>query len=234
MRDVFACYLTDGASVSHSFHRSLVALMVHDEMNGKRLLAAGPRCRRTGPGDLANGRNALTRMWLDETEAEWLWMVDSDMGFLPETLDALLAVGTTWQKDGMGAVGALCFSWRADEPDGMGGFRAKATPTIFFWKDEGFQLALDYPRNTVIPVDGTGAACLLVHRSVAEKVREICGDDWWTPVRYPHGEREFLGEDLSFCYRVRSVNRAIFVDTRIKTTHAKMAWIGEEQFNVSD
>ena len=220
-RDVFGCYLTDGESVSHSFMRSVVSLLAADD----HLIDGGLRCRRTGPGDIANGRNELTAMWLDQTEAPWMWMIDTDMGFPPDTLSALIASANTVNA---GAMGALCFSWRADVPDGYGGFVAKATPTMFDWDGQGFRVSCTYPRNEAVLTSATGAACLLIHRSTAETIRREYGPEWWNPVRYPDGR--FLGEDLSFCWRMRMLGIPLFVDTGIRTTHAKTAWIGEGDF----
>lgn len=221
LRDVFGCYLTSGTDVSHSFMKSVQGLLQHDA-NGPRRLGGGDLTHaRTSSGGIPASRNALTKMWLDETEAEWMWMVDSDMGFAPDTLDRLLATDKP-------VVGALCFSWRPEEPDGLGGYRCRPAPTIFGWDGQGFKLVSSYPYNELMRVGATGAACLLIKRSVAQEIRNLYGDDWWTPVRYEDGD--FLSEDLSFCYRAGSINWGVWVDTRVKTTHAKTIWVGEEHW----
>jgi len=219
--DVFGCYLSDGREVAHSFMSSVAGLREYDREHYGRLRLGDLTHARAASGGIASTRNDLTRIFLDETGCEWMWMVDADMGFKPDTLDRLLAHEVP-------VSGALCFSWRPEEPDGMGGYRCRPIPTLFGWDGRGFQVAESYPHDTVVKVAGTGAACLLIHRSVAEKLREKHGDDWWTPVRYPDGD--FISEDLSFCYRAGEAGFPIFVDTSIKTTHAKTIWVSEEHW----
>jgi hypothetical protein len=227
--DVFGCYLSDGREVAHSFMSSVAGLREYDREHYGRLRLGDLTHARAASGGIASTRNDLTRIFLDETGCDWMWMVDADMGFKPDTLDRLLEVlDMTPPLDRGGVAGALCFSWRPEEPDGMGGYRCRPIPTLFGWDGRGFQVAESYPHNTVVKVAGTGAACLLMHRSVMELLREKHGDDWWTPVRYPDGD--FISEDLSFCYRAGEAGFPIFVDTSIKTTHAKTIWVSEEHW----
>lgn len=227
MRDVFGCYLSDGREVAQSFMSSLARLLRQDT----RLIGQDLTNLRSSSGGIAAGRNHLTRLFLDETDAEWMWMVDADMGFKPDTLDRLLeaeSAALVPPHVPRPIVGALCFSWRPEEPDGMGGYRCRPVPTLFGWDGKGFKVAGSYPHNAMVRVAATGAACLLVHRSAMELIREKHGDDWWTPVRYPDGD--FLSEDLSFCYRAGELDLPIHVDTSIKTTHAKTIWVSEEHW----
>jgi GT2 family glycosyltransferase len=228
MHDVFGAYLSDGREVSHSFMHSIARLRAHDRAADRRLLYNDLTHLRCATGGVAQGRNDLTRMFLNESECRWLWMVDSDMGFHPDTLDRLLNNDPHLNEKDRPIVGALCFSWRPEEPDGMGGYRCRPIPTIFGWDGTGFRAVEQYPFNSVIKVAGTGAACLLIHRSVMETLREKYGDDWWTPVRYPDGD--FLSEDLSFCYRAGEVGFPLYVDTSVKTSHAKTIWVSEEHW----
>lgn len=229
MHDVFGCYLSDGREVAHSFMKSVQGLLAHDRSTDRRLLGDGLTHARAASGGIASTRNDLTRIFL-ESSAQWLWMVDADMGFEPDTLDRLLAAESsalTPPHIPRPITGALCFSWRPEEPDGMGGYRCRPVPTLFGWRDGGFHVAERYPFNSVVKVAGTGAACLLIHRSVMETLQTLHGgEDWWTPVRYPDGD--FVSEDLSFCYRAGEAGFPIYVDTSVKTTHAKTIWVSEE------
>ncbi len=149
-------------------------------------------------------------------------MIDTDMGFHPDTPHRLLAAALAEQAP---AVGALCFSLRHEEPDGMGGYVTRPIPTLYGWDAKGFRAVTSYPANTRTKVAATGAACLLIQRTAVEKLQREYGDEWWTPVRYPDGR--MLGEDLSFCYRLGEQGLPVFVDTSIPTTHAKLSWLDE-------
>jgi hypothetical protein len=130
-------------------------------------------------------------------------------------------------------VGALCFSQREDSADGFGGYRCTATPTVFDWAhidgQYGWQVRWNYPQNTVMQVGGTGAACVLVHRSVFEKIQAEHGNVWYD--RVPNTTTgQLISEDLSFCLRAGALKIPMFVHTGVPTTHFKNLWLSEEDY----
>lgn len=218
-------------TVSHSWHESVLRLVVWDlEHEGRVMGTGGPFMITCGSGGLVEARNTGMRKWLDESPHEWLWFVDTDMGFAPDTVDRLLDAA---DPDERPVVGALCFAAREVARDGMGGHRIQPVPTLYRpGKDPngqvGFATRWDVPDNTLVQVAGTGAACLLVHRTAAEKVRAECGDEWFDPVKYPDGR--WVSEDLSFCWRLSKVGIPLFVHTGVQTTHHKMFWLGADDY----
>lgn len=228
---VLVAYLHNAHDVQHSFHHCLTSLVNYDAAHRQRLFAsAGPLMMRCGTDGLVEARNKVMAHFLDQTVEEWLWSVDTDMGFPADVVDRLIDSADPVKRP---VVGALCFGLRLGQPDGLGGYLTEPFPTIYGWSQDksgmmGFRAAIDYAQHSLIQVAGTGAACLLVHRSVAEKIRAEDGDTWFDPVRYPDGR--FLSEDLSFCYRVAKAGFPVFVNTAVKTTHAKQIWVGEQQF----
>lgn len=208
-------------------------LREHDRVTGRRL-AFAPIAVRCPTGRLAQARNSATRRFLDETDDEWLWFVDTDMGFAPDTVDRLLAAADPLARP---VVGGLCFTLVEQAPDGMGGLRHYTVPTIYMLGQhpaghESFGFFGDYPRNTIMQVAGTGPACLLLHRGALEKVRAEHGERWWDHV--VDGNGGVLGEDLSFCTRLHAAGIPIHVDTGIRTTHHKQVHVGEEDFGHPD
>lgn len=228
---VLAAYVHPAAQIEHSFHLCLMNLVNHDAAHEQRLFGSpGPLMMRAGTGGLVEARNKTMQHFLDQASEEWLWMVDTDMGFAADTVDRLVAAADPVDRP---VVGALCFGLKLGGPDGYGGYLNHPFPTIYLFAQDqtgmsGFHAVTDYPRDEVIPVAGTGAACLLVHRSAAEKVRAEHGDHWFDPIRYEDGRP--VSEDLSFCYRLGAVGIPIHVDTRVKTTHAKQIWVGEREY----
>jgi hypothetical protein len=217
--------------VSHSWHESVMRLVMHDQVRDQRLVATGgPYMIACGTGAIVESRNLVMSQWLDETPHEWLWMIDTDMGFAPDTVDRLLHAADPAERP---VVGGLCFGAREMEYDGMGGRRIVPVPTIYNPAHDlngqvGFANRFHYPDNTLVQVAGTGAACLLVHRTAAEKLRERDGDTWFDPVKYPDGR--WVSEDLSFCWRLSLQQIPVFVHTGVKTTHHKQVWIGEADY----
>ena len=222
--DVFVGFLA-GNSLTTSFHKSLRDVWFYDgAVGGNRLYRIGDG--RAGPLQLPDGRNKICQAVLD-SECEWLWMVDSDMGFENDTLHRLLSVADPKERP---VVGALCFSMREISPDGMGGMHTYPTPTLLMWQehDDGISRFTGpafgqngYPVNSMIKIGATGAACLLIHRSVLERI----GKEWFNQISCPDGSLE--GEDISFCHRCRDADIPIWVHTGIRTTHMKTIWLSE-------
>jgi GT2 family glycosyltransferase len=224
VRDVLLAYVHPGGPIEHSFHVSMMDLLARDAAFSRRLYGV-PSRRLCGAGGLPGARNHVMAAWLNGTDIDWLFMVDTDMGFQADVLDRLLAAADPVERP---VVGALCFSWVLDQPDGYGGYTGRPSPTLYGWDGAGFRAVSKYPRDELVRVAGTGAACLLVHRDAAGKVRAAGGDDWFTPVRYPDGR--FVSEDLSFCYRLGEQSIPVHVHTGIRTTHAKRVWVGEPEW----
>lgn len=229
---VLAAYVHPGTSVQHSFLNSLNAVAYWDATHQQRL-AQRRLEMRCSSGGLVEARNSIFAAWLDQGTEEWLWMVDTDMGFHGDVVDRLLDAADPTDRP---VVGALTFGLKLGGTDGFGGYQSAPFPVMYGWAaDEGgqhgFKHVIEYPTDALVRVAGTGAACLLVHRGAAEKLRAEHGDGWFNPVRYPDGRP--LSEDLSFCYRLGAADIPVFVATHVKTTHAKQIWLSEEDYLAS-
>ena len=189
------------------FARSLM-----DVLAVTKTLVYGQTTEMGGPM-IADHRNNIVRRFLG-TEAEWLWMVDSDMVFESDVLDRLMA-SAHWKNRPI--VGALCF--------GANRRSTKIFPTMYWWKEDGELLRadrtnIDFRSAGMVEVDATGSACTLIHRSVLEKICE--------KHPYPKGPYAFawdgderVGEDVNFCIRARVEGFPIWVDCDIRVGHVK-------------
>jgi GT2 family glycosyltransferase len=218
--------------VLYSWHHSMTQLLDWDLAHDVRIWSGGFVAIRCGTDGLAQARNTAVRDFLRDSTADWLWWVDTDMGFMPDTVDRLFEAADPTDRPVMGA---LCFANREVDNDGMGGRRALAAPLILHWTHEfvggeaGFETRWDYPRNTVVRCDGIGSACVLIHRSVFEKVREQYGEHWYSRAPNP-STGELISEDLSFCARMMALDIPVHVHTGVPTTHAKRFWLAEEDY----
>jgi hypothetical protein len=228
---VLVAYPHPGTVIQHSFASALMSLATWDATHHGRLLAAGgPLGVRCASGQLVDARNMAMRTFLDEQRCEWLWMVDTDMGFPADALDRLVDAA---DPDARPVVGGLTFGLKMEDPDGMGGYHTRPFPVMYDLGvgpdgTKGFGLRWAYPDNAVFQVAATGAACLLVHHTAAEKVREKFGPVWFDHAKYPDGR--IISEDLSFCWRLGVAGVPIFIHTGVKTTHAKQIWLSEQHF----
>lgn len=221
---VCLAYVHD-VEVSYSWHRSVTDAILHDLGNEARMLRGGYLAMRCGTGGIVEARNKTAAMFLDRP-AEWLWWIDTDMGFAPDTLYRLLESAHPTKRP---VVGALCFAWREVELDGMGGFRCQPVPTLYDWVQHGdragFVARKDYERDALVECAGTGSACILIHRSVLEQV----GPNPYMRALNPT-TGELIGEDLSFCVKLAQHGIPLHVHTGIRTTHHKSVWVGESDF----
>jgi hypothetical protein len=154
------------------------------------------------------------------------------MGFAADTVDRLIASADPASRP---VVGGLCFSLRRDTPGEFYGQKFLVVPTVYEFIETdsavGFRSIIDYPRDALVEVSGTGAACMVVHRSALELVRSQYGDRWFDPVVHSTGPTTF-SEDLSFCVRLAAVGLPLYVDTSVRTTHDKHGvFLDEDEFD---
>jgi hypothetical protein len=222
---------------SACFGLSLRNLYLHDQVKSHRIIREGSVELRhpCGAGGINDGRNEVARNFLDETDGEWLWFIDSDMGFAPDTVDRLVASASAVARP---VVGGLCFALKKIEHGPFHSIRNGVIPTIYDYveleNEVGFVPRADYERDKVVQASGTGAACLLIHYTALQKVRAKHGDAWFDTVIHPtglKGGRRTFSEDLSFCVRLGGVGVPLHVDTRVKTVHHKGGiYLDEELF----
>jgi hypothetical protein len=217
---------------SHCFGQSLIDLYLCDAFTSKRMVPHGKQLRDNAQaGGIVTGRNQIVAKFLDATECEWLFMVDSDMGFAADTVDRLIASADPAERP---VVAALCFSLRRDTPGEFYGQKYVTVPTCYEYVDTddevGFRSIVDYPRDALMQVGGTGAACMVIHRSALELLRIRGGDHWFDHVTHPGGT--VFSEDLSFCIRLAAADLPVYVDTSVRTTHDKHGvFLDEDEFD---
>ncbi len=220
--------------VAHSFADSLDRLLFFDASTHERVMGGGSIIKmRAGTGGIVQARNQVIDVFL-ESDVPWLFWLDDDMGFEHDVIERLMEVADAETRP---VVGALCFAQRELAPDGRSGYHCVARPTIFDYRadpknPDGAAKMVGrawYPPNTVIECAGTGSACILIHRSVLEKLRDEYGSTYYDRIHDDEGKP--IGEDLSFCVRVAAAGfPPIAVHTGVRTTHFKHLWLGEDQF----
>jgi hypothetical protein len=218
----------DGQEWAACFGLSWTDMMLRDQATSGRIIREHGQYLRKVAGTMgvAAGRNEIVRAFM-ASDAEWLFMVDTDMGFAPDTVDRLVESA---MAHGVGMMGALAFCQKQDKdmaPAPFNGSRLRIQPTLYqlvrveSTGEQGFRSMTRYRRDAFQSVDATGAACMVVHRDVLAAV----GEDPFHPMRVDgaggHGTPRTFSEDLSFCVRVRAADFVIGVDTSIKTTHYK-------------
>jgi hypothetical protein len=213
------------------FAESMKDLILFDLAHEQRIVAHphGQMAKECGAGGIVDGRNQLASFMCDNSEAEWLFMVDSDMGFDADIVERLIAGADPSTRP---VLGGLAFAMKTDGRSANYGIRYRCQPTLYDLMELddriGFVSRFDYPRNQLVQVAATGGACVLIHRTALEAIRAKYGDVWFDMIRHPKGAH--FSEDLSFCVRLSACDIPIFVDTGIKTTHDKGGVFLDEEF----
>lgn len=157
---------------------------------------------------VAAARNTIVRRALAGA-AEWVLQLDADMSFEPDLIVALLAHADATDRP---IVGGLAFKVH------RGG---QVEPTMYRLQTEPathLSVVSEWQDGALVEVDATGAACLLVHRSVYEKLDDGTHSPWFDDADLA-GER--IGEDISFCLRARRAGFPVYVATAVEVGHVK-------------
>lgn len=183
----------------------------------------GPFVRVKGSGLLSKQRNRVVKQFLDGTKSDWLLLIDSDEQLSLEAFDKLLETAHDKERP---VVAGLVFAGFGIE----GAPYPKPVPAIFQDAPEGFLPLYKYDKDSVFEIDAAGTGCLLIHRSVLEKMRETAdanqGTDWCWFWDGPL-DGNWIGEDLLFCRRIRALGFPIYVNTGAILPHQKSYWLDE-------
>lgn len=166
-----------------------------------------------GPGNFDVARNKVAAFFLENSDAEWLLTVDTDMVFSPEHLDALLdrgvkVVSGTYFVDDKPP--RPCFGRR--DPLGY-------VKTVMEW-DEG----------ELIEVDAVGGGFMLIHRSALLDIGQPDnerGGPWYRQDAIGAAQ-QVLEPDHAFCQRVQMAGHKVHVDTAVFVGHTKPRILGYE------
>lgn len=214
-------YLHPG-TVHAAFMESVLDLLVYDVAFHRRIVNGGGRLAVQAGSNLSAPRNSLVRRFLEYGKADWMWMVDTDMTFQPDTVERLLEFA---DPETAPIVGGLCFGF-----DDKGDIQ----PTLFgLLGDEEQPQVIRYhewPPDSMFQVAATGGACLLIHKSVFEKIRDIRipsrggrpgfndAFPWFQEVEH---DGTPVSEDITFCWRAGLAGIPLFVNTGVRLGHIK-------------
>lgn len=171
--------------------------------------------------NVSAARNIVTARFLDSDAGEWLLWVDADMQWTPDAVDLLMAAADPTDRP---IVGGLCFG---NATDGL-------FPTIYHFAQIDGRLTTirvrEYPRGEVVQVAATGAAFLLIHRSVLEAMRDRGFNAAFPWFQETELDGNPVGEDLTFCLRAGILGYPVHVHTGARIGHHKSHLLTEDLF----
>ena len=151
-----------------------------------------------------------------ENDFDYIFWLDSDMVFPPETLEMLMKDAESGMDFVSGLYFKRCFPTYPVICD-----------TVVHEMDESGDLVSevtnynDYPRDSVFEIAAAGFGCCLTKTDLIKRVAEKYRCSPFEPL-------PALGEDYSFCKRVEGIGAKMFCDSRVKAGH-----IGTFIFNES-
>lgn len=240
-----------GETVSSRFFCSIVGLLMdlkRPDCETKHTFNYFPIVK-SGPL-LSMARGRLAGLFLEEAQADALIMLDSDMEFAPITIYKMVDCFEELRRQypDAGMMGGLAFT--------CGDIRTqRITPTLWFDNPERAQdvyQSFSYPENVCKEVAATGAACVIIAREVFEKFSNINPFHHISVINWPYLAQNVmamddqtqiaeeirhavwsgdqLGEDMSFCTRVRDAGYRIFVHTALNFDHMKSMPMGVPEY----
>ena len=219
---VIVAYCHDSRGVDPKFNRSLAMFLIHDAEGPQHVIHNGDVIDLESGPRIPTARNAIVQAFLDHPKrCEWLLFVDTDMVFAPDALDRTLACADPVKAP---IVGGLCFA---------GGSSGVVTPTIRIVtavEPLTIETLWDYPEDELIQVGATGAAWLLIHRSVLEALEVEYREHpftWFSDSIYRDKE---LGEDVTFCLRAGQLGFPVHVHTGIRIGHMKSQVLDQDAY----
>ena len=163
----------------------------------------------SGP-NLSGARNRVVANFLDNTAADWLLSVDTDMVFPPwmhhQLLMSASAVGAT-------VMGALYWGIK-DENNGV-------FPQMWLWDEDGRVGYPDPIPDTAVKVGATGAGFVLMHRTALEDVRSTGFNATFPWYQETDRNDRHVSEDIELCYRLAEAGHDVWVDPRLEVGHLK-------------
>ena len=218
-----ALFNLNPGEVRHEFFLSCLNLVVTDSQ-GSRLLA-GVYPRISG-GNLGIHRNEAVEFFYRDLPFDWLWFVDSDIQLGVDTLDILMRHA---DPETAPIVSGLYVNVAVDGTIIPMAYRYEIGNGSNFVPLTAQEI-LD---NDTMVVDGVGAGCLLIHRSVIDKMVAAYG--WPAPCFQNDIVAGVInGEDFTFCLRAKELGIPVLSVHTVDLTHIKPHGISKAHLLATD
>lgn len=151
--------------------------------------------------------------WYDHTDWDWILWIDSDIVVTPEVLEMLWSEADPVARP---VISGTYFVSKENERALMTPF-----PALFSWTEDPYKLAYVHPlpANMLVRVGAAGFGLVLMHRSVATKMREVHGK---VPFFNETGVGEqFVSEDINFFRMMREADIPLYAHTGAVVKHMK-------------
>ncbi len=179
-----------------------------------------------GSGVISRLRNQVVATFLEKTTDDWLLQIDTDEILSVEHFKKLIAAA---DKDERPIVsGIVHAAWDTDN------LYPEPVPCVFKVGDDqtGLHAMHEYPEDSIVEIDAAGTGCILIHRSVFEKMKEnqdkVNEGDMWCFYRDMPVHQSWVGEDILFSLRVKALGIKMYCHTGVQLPHKRSYWLKQE------
>lgn len=206
-----AIFNLNPGEVRHEFFLSILNLVVTDSQTESPLIAGV--WPRIGGANLAIHRNEAVEFFYNDLPFEWLLFIDSDIQVGQDTVVKLMEYA---DPDSAPIVSGLYVNVSIDGNIIPMGYHYEPGTGNNFVPLTAQEIA----DNDVAVVEGVGAGCLLIHRSVIDRM--IAAYGWPAPCfQNDIVEGVINGEDFTFCLRARELGIPILLVNTVDLVHIK-------------
>lgn len=197
------------------------------------LLTAGlpiTSAQRVQGNQIGRQRQTAFDVWHKKTNFDWLLWVDSDIVL---TNEALQLVWKSAHKVDRPVVSGTYFISKQMESSIM-----QPYPAVFMaHEDDKYLMSYVHPLpfNQLLKVDYAGFGFLLMHRSVADKMRQFHGDISFFIESMDDANSDkdtFIGEDIQFFMKMKEAGIPLHVHTGATVKHMKRFAFDEEFYKL--
>jgi hypothetical protein len=198
------------------------------------LLTAGlpiTSAQRVQGNQIGRQRQTAFDVWHKKTDFDWLLWVDSDIVL---TNEALQLVWESAHPVDRPIVSGTYFISKQMESSIM-----QPYPALFMAHEGGDKYLMSYvhplPFNQLLNVDYAGFGFLLMHRSVADRMREFHGDIsfFMESMDEANANKDtFVGEDIQFFMKMKEAGIPLYAHTGATVKHMKRFAFDEEFYKL--
>jgi hypothetical protein len=186
--------------------------------------------QRVQGNQIGRQRQTAFDVWHTKTDFDWILWVDSDIVLTNEALAKVWAARHPQERP---VVSGTYFISKQMESSIM-----QPYPAIFMaHEDDKYLMSYVHPMppDSLLKVDYAGFGFLLMHRSVADKMREFHGNGSFFIESMDEANKDkdtFIGEDIQFFMKMKEAGIPLHVHTGATVKHMKRFAFDEEFYKL--
>ena len=178
-----------------------------------------------GSGVISRLRNQVVATFLEKTTDDWLLQIDTDQIITVEHFKKLIAAADKDERPIVSGIVHAAWDTQNVYPEPV--------PCVFkIGEDTGLYAMHEYPEDSIVEIDAAGTGCILIHRSVFEKMKEhqdkTNEGDLWCFYRDMPINQAWVGEDIFFSIRVKAMGYKMYAHTGVQLPHKRSYWLTRE------